>query len=81
MLGIGPFPERGLDEAFGFSIGSRSVGPRASMPELLLLTRAAELVGAVRASVIGQQSAHMDVAFGEEGTGLFEEADGIRRPS
>ena len=32
-LGIGPFPERGLDEALGLAVGLRCVGPSADVPE------------------------------------------------
>jgi len=64
---VSPFPERGLDEAFGFSIGARRVRSCAAMLELHLVAHGAEPVRTVSAAVIGEQGADLYVALSEEG--------------
>ena len=76
VLGVGPFLERGLDEAFGLAVGTRGVGSGAAVLELHLGAGIAEQVGAVGTSVVGKQSAYGDVALGEEAGRSAQEADG-----
>src|SRR5579862_3903784 len=61
---IGPFAQSGLDEAFGLSVSSGSVGPGAAMFELHLLACVAELAGSVAGAVVGEQGANADAVGG-----------------
>src|SRR5277367_2732576 len=74
--GVGPFSERGLDEALGFSVGSGGVGACSAMGHVHLEAGLAELGRAVAASVVAEQGSYLDVAPGEEGHGLAQEGDG-----
>jgi len=76
VFGVGPFPERGLDEAFRFAVGSGGVRPGAAMFDLHLGTDGAEPVGAISASIVGQQLPDLDVVLGEEAGRIAQEADG-----
>ena len=49
---IGPFAERGLDEAFGFAVGLRPVGAGEAVRELQLCTGLFECFGAEGRAVI-----------------------------
>jgi len=76
VFGIGPFSERGLDEAFCLAVGLRRVGFGAVVADSELTTGMPELVGAVAAAVVGEQSAHREAVAGEELARILEKADG-----
>ncbi len=57
---VGPFPQRGLDEAFGFAIGARGVGAGKTLANAQLLAEAAKVAGAVARTVIGEQAGDRD---------------------
>ena len=72
--GIGPLADGGLDEAFGFAIGARSVDASAGMAELEIATGFGKAVGAEAWAVVGHDAADGDAEVGEVGHGLAEEA-------
>ena len=61
---IGPFVQRSLDEAFGFAVGSRGVGPSAVMFKPQAVAQSSEAPGLVAGAVIGQQSPELDTQRG-----------------
>src|SRR6266536_3540721 len=76
VFGVGPFAQGGLDKSFSFAVGSRCVGPGSVVFDIEAVAGGAELVGAVRASVVGEQSPHADSVAGVEVEGVAEKADG-----
>ncbi len=48
--GIGPFAQGGLDEAFGFAIGARSVGASEEVTQTVALHGGTEEMGAIAGS-------------------------------
>lgn len=73
VFGVGPFSERGLDEAFCLAVGLGRVGLGAPVPDLHLLAGVAEAVRAVAAPVVGQQGAYLDAMTAEELARVFQE--------
>jgi hypothetical protein len=57
---VGPFPQRGLNEAFGLAVGARSVRASEAVQEAELEASGAERVRAIAASVVGKQAADND---------------------
>ena len=51
--GIGPFAQRGLDEAFGLAVGFRGIGPCADVLQSETLAGLGEGLGAVAGAVVG----------------------------
>jgi hypothetical protein len=62
--GIGPFAKSGLDEAFGFAIGARSVGGSESLSQVELKAEAAKDSGAIARTVIGENPADRHAELG-----------------
>jgi hypothetical protein len=50
---VGPLPQQGLDESFGFAVGSGSIGAGSKMAKVELLAEAFEPVGDVAGAVVG----------------------------
>lgn len=57
---VGPFSERGLDEAFCFTVGSWRVGPGAAVLEAELFAGVGEGVGTVGRSLVGEHGFEVD---------------------
>jgi hypothetical protein len=55
---VGPFSNQGLDEAFGFAVGARSVGAGAQVPQLVKCTRLSPGSGSVAGAVVGHHAFH-----------------------
>ncbi len=53
--GIGPFAKSGLDEAFGFAIGARSVGASESLAQVELKAEAAKDSGAIAGTALSRK--------------------------
>lgn len=53
FLGIGPFAQGGLDEAFGLAVGLWRAGSCADVPEVESLAGVAEGEGFVAGAVVG----------------------------
>src|SRR5579864_1642868 len=62
---VGPFLDQRLDEAFGFAIGLRAVGPRTARLRPDLLQGPSEAAGAVGAPLIGQYAFDSNAQLGE----------------
>lgn len=75
VLRVSPLSESSLDKAFGFSVGSGSVGSGAVMFDLPTRASFAKLCGAVAGAVVGEQGANADAVGGEEIDGRVQEAD------
>jgi len=76
VSGVSPLAQSGLNEAFGFAVGLGRVRAGAAVFEAHPQTGAAEMVGAIAAAVIGEQSADADAVAGEKTNRVFEEGDG-----
>jgi len=82
MLGSGvetsvsPFAQSGLDEAFGFAVGARSIGASEAMAQTESKNGAAEGMGAITVAVIGEQTADADAQAGVISQGGMEKSDG-----
>jgi hypothetical protein len=76
MSGVSPFAQSGRDEAFGFAVGLWGVGTGAAVFEAYLQTGLAKLVGAIAATIIGEQSADGDAVASEVVNRIPEEGDG-----
>ena len=73
---VSPFPQSGLNEAFGFAVGARSVGTSKAMADAEFLTGGAKAMGAVAMSVVGEQAANGDAVLGIESNSGTQELDG-----
>jgi len=78
--GIGPFAQRGLDEALGFSIGLRRVWFGSDVAEAELLTGVAKRVGPVAASIVGHDALDLDTQLGIPGHRRLQMGDGAVSP-
>ena len=76
MGGVGPLAESGLDKAFGFAVSLRRVRAGVAVLQAHLLASAVELMGAVTAAVVGEQSADADAVASEEVDGIAQKSDG-----
>jgi hypothetical protein len=73
---VGPFAKRRLNEAFGFAVGAGSIRPSKAMRNAECGAGVAELVGAVAASVVGEQGANGDAVLGVKSNGVAQEGEG-----
>ena len=73
---VSPFAQGGLDEAFCLAVGLRGIRPGAVMPDGQAVAGVSETVGAITASVVGEQGAHGEAVTGEEFARMVQEADG-----
>ena len=74
--GVGPFAERGLDEAFCFSIGARRIGSGEAMLDALLEEERAEAMVAVTGTVVCQHALDPEAEARVEGSCHVEEEHG-----
>jgi hypothetical protein len=70
---VGPFAQQGLDEAFGFPVGSGTVRSGAQVTELEFLAGGFEPVRDVAGAVVGHDSLDGDAAILEPGNRTAEE--------
>ena len=73
--GVGPLAGDGLDEAFGFAIGLRSIGPGKEMLEAEFLAGSGEGFGAIGGAAIGQELLDVDAMSGVKADGLLQSAE------
>lgn len=73
---VDPFAKSGLDEALGFAIGARCVGPGKAMTQAQLKAGVTESMGAVTVPVIGEDGADRNAEAGVIGDSSMEEIDG-----
>src|SRR5262249_9333765 len=59
-LGVGPFPERRLDEALGLAVGFGRVGPGADVLEAEVPASVTEGEGFIATAVVGHNAGHSD---------------------
>ena len=71
--GVGPLSERGLDEAFGFSIGAWGIGSGKAVLEAGGLDDLSEAPVAIAGAVIGEDSPDREAEAGEVGPRHVEE--------
>jgi len=71
-LSVGPFPECGLDEAFGLAVGLGAIGFGEEMLEAELMAGGCEGLGAIGGAAIGEDLLDVDAVGGVEGEGLVE---------
>ena len=76
MADVSPLAQGGLDEAFGFAVGARSVRTGKAVLDAELEAGGAELSGAIAGAVVGEQAADGDTVLGVEGDGGVQEGDG-----
>src|SRR5438128_9436553 len=74
--GIGPLADGGLDETFGFAIGSGGVDASADVFDLELTAGLGEPQGAETGAVVGHEAADADAEPGEVSDGLAEKVAG-----
>jgi hypothetical protein len=55
--GVSPFAQSGLNEAFSFTVGARSIGASEAMAQTESENGATEGMGAIAMAIIGKQSA------------------------
>ena len=58
--GVGPFSQGGLDEALGFAVGARSIGPGEAVFDVLMEQGVSEEGVPVAAPVVGEHTADGD---------------------
>jgi len=75
-MSVGPFAERGLDEALGFAIGLGSVGLGKAVLEAQGGGGGGHGMGAVAGAVIGVDTLGFDAVAFEEGEGGMKESNG-----
>ena len=73
---VGPLAECGLDEAFGFAVGTRGEGPGEAMAQALLGTARIEGPGTVTPAVVGEHAADTDAEAAVVVEGGAEEGRG-----
>ena len=73
---VGPFAQRGLDEAFGFAVGSRGIGPRSDVFHFELSAQFCEAFRAVAGAVVGHDAGEGDSECSEVVQGVDERATG-----
>jgi hypothetical protein len=76
VSGIGPLVQSGLDEAFGFAVTLGRVRPGVAVFKAHLLASAVEVMGAITAAVVGEQSAHAAAGASEEVDGFAQKSHG-----
>jgi hypothetical protein len=70
MASIGPFAKCGLNETFRFSVGAWRIRPREAMANAEFGAGVAELVRAIAASVVREQTADPDAVLGIKSDGV-----------
>jgi hypothetical protein len=78
-VSVGPFAERGLDEALGLAVGLWSVRSGEAVFEAESEDRGAHGMGAVTGAVVRIEALGLDAVFCEESQGGVEEGDGALR--
>ena len=73
--GIGPLPSDGLDEAFGFAIGLRTIGFGEAMFDAELLAGLGEEVGAISRAAVSEDALDVDAMILVEADGLLESVE------
>ena len=76
VANVGPFAQGGLDEAFGFAVGAGSVRASKAVTDAEFGASGAKLMGAIAASVVGEQAANGDAVLGVESEGGVQEGEG-----
>ena len=76
-LGVGPFAQRGLDEALGLAVGLGRVGPGADVLEAEIAAGLAEGLGAIAGAVVGHHARHLDAEAREVGDGGWRKATAL----
>ena len=76
MANEGPFPQGGLNEAFGLAVGAGSVGTGEAVLDAELEASGAEVAGAVAGTVVGEQAANGDAVLSIESDSSVQEGDG-----
>jgi hypothetical protein len=74
QLGVGPFAERGLDEAFDLAVGARGVGPREQVADAEVPTRRGKPPAAVARAVIGHHRGDANTEAAQAADGALEKA-------
>src|SRR5690554_2939882 len=74
--GVGPFAERGLDEALCLAVGPWRIGPGADVLEPEITAGIAEGFGAIARAVVGHHPRNGDAQADIVGDGGPEEGDG-----
>jgi hypothetical protein len=77
--GVCPFSDCGLDEVFGFSVGSRSIDACSDVPGIEGVALSFEAVGDKTGSVVGHDAAQLDVESSEVFGCLAQEKAGGNR--
>ena len=73
---VGPFVQRGLDEAFGFAVGSRGIGSGSDMSEFQSSAQFCEAFRAVAGAVVGHDAGEGDAEGSEVAQGVEQGATG-----
>jgi hypothetical protein len=75
MGNVGPLAQCGLNEAFGFAIGTGHVRTSEAVTDAEFKTGSAELTGAIAGTVVGEQAANGDAVLSIEGDGGTQKSD------
>ena len=75
-MGVGPFAEGSLDEAFCLAVGFRGIGAGEALFETESGGGGAHEMGAISGAVIGVEALGVDAMSGEESESVVEEGDG-----
>src|SRR5258705_11776918 len=62
---IRPFTQRRLNEAFGFSVGLRSIGSSEGMPQAESTARTSKWLGAKGGAIVGEYTTYADAELSE----------------
>ena len=76
---VGPFAQRGLDEAFGFAVGSRGIGSGADMAQFQSSAQFCEAFRPVAGAVVGHDAGEGDSEGSEVAQGVKQRATGAVR--
>src|SRR4051812_35620958 len=71
---VGPAGEHGADEALGFAVGLRSVGPRAQVAQTEGAAGDGVQLGAITRAVVGHHALDGDAVVAVEGDGAAQES-------
>ena len=78
-VSVGPFAQRGLDEAFGLAVGLRAIGASEPLLEAEGSDGGAQGAGAVAGAVVGVDALGFDAVLFKESEGGVEESEGAGR--
>ena len=78
-MGVGPFPQCGLDEALGLAVGFGRVRPGSDVLQTQVPTRIAEGKGLAATAVFGHDAGGGDAEALVIGNGGPEKSDGAHR--